>query len=373
MNLNAQIRSRLRSGLTILAFWTFLGCYSSVQAHISSALAGKPITWKKAFSWELTYVYLACLLTPTVLALARRFPLERRHWFRNLLVHLAAMPVFSAIVKITWDLIISPPDSYLHTGFTFAKMLHSIVEASDFGSILYGLIVLMHYASEYYRRYQRELVRAAALQTQLAQAQVRTLKMQLHPHFLFNTLNSISALIQDDPEGAEAMIARLSDLLRKALDSSGAEEIPLRQEVEFLNLYLEIERIRFEERLQVEFDIDEEAENALVPNMLLQPLVENAIRHGIANRPRDGKIQISARRRGRDLLLKIADNGAGIPPLEIFSLKEGVGLASTRGRLERLYGYGQRLQLEPAAEGGMIARIVLPFATEHTPDAERKD
>jgi sensor histidine kinase YesM len=356
-----SLRVRLRNIAIVIAFWTFIGSYSAIQGHLTFALAGRPYSWRSAFFSELSYAYIACVFTPVVLWLARRFPIERGVWLRNLCIHLALMPVVSGMEKFTFDIIVSPPDSYLRTGFTYAKMFRSIVNYSDFGVILYGLTVALYYTLEYYRRYQQESVRAAQLQTQLAQAQVQTLKMQLHPHFLFNTLNSISALILEDPEGAENMIARLSDLLRRALEQSAPQEIPLREEIEFLNLYLEIERIRFEDRLTVEYDVDPAALDALVPNMILQPLVENAIRHGIANRTENGRICISAKKRVNDLLLKVEDNGSGMPAHAILSLKEGVGLTSTRGRLERLYGNGQRLQLEAPPTGGLVARIVLPF------------
>ena len=230
----------------------------------------------------------------------------------------------------------------MHNGsFTFTKMLRSVFYYSDMGSVLYVSIVLMHNAMDYYHRYQESMVNSARLQAELARAQVQSLRMQLHPHFLFNTLNSISALVQEDPEAAETMIARLSDLLRMALENPAAQEVPLSQELKFVNLYLEIERTRFEDRLQVEFDIDSDALDALVPYMVLQPLVENAIRHGIANRTASGLIQISAKRHGRDLFLKVADNGSGVPASRLLSLKEGVGLTATRGRLERLYGSSQ--------------------------------
>lgn len=357
------MRVSLRNIAIVVVFWTFVGSYSAVQGHIAFTLAGRKYSWGSSFFSELTYSYIACILTPVVVALARRFPIERKDWLRNLCIHLAIMPLFSAVVKFTYDVIVSPPDSYLRHGFTVSKMMWSIVAYSDFGAILYGLTIAVFYTLEYSRRYQQESLRAAQLQTQLAQAQVQTLKMQLHPHFLFNTLHSISALVHEDPDSAESMIARLSDLLRRALEQSAPQEIPLRDELDFLNLYLEIERIRFEERLEVEYDVDPAALDALVPNMILQPLVENAIRHGIANRTENGRISISAKRRANDLLLKVEDNGSGMPARAVLSLKEGVGLTSTRGRLERLYGSGQRLQLEAPSAGGLIARIVLPFVT----------
>ena len=189
----------------------------------------------------------------------------------------------------------------------------------------------------------------------------------------FNTLNSISALVRSHPETAETMIARLSDMFRRALESTSTQEIPLRQELEFLQLYLDIEQARFEERLKVEFNIDPAALEALVPNMILQPLVENAIRHGIANKVANGKIGISAKRRGSDLLLKVSDNGMGLSPSGVLTIKQGVGLTSTKGRLERLYGSGQALQLEAPETGGFVARIVVPFTTAKTRSSVGKD
>ena len=245
-------------------------------------------------------------------------------------------------------------------------MFRPVASYSDFGGILYWMIVLIAVSVDLYGRYEKEAVNAARLQAQLAQAQVQSLKMQLHPHFLFNTLNSISALVRDHPETAETMIARLSDLLRRALESTSAQEIELRQELEFLRLYLDIEKTRFEDRLTVHFNIDPAALEAMVPNMILQPLVENAIRHGIANKVENGEISISAKKRGSDLLLKVADNGVGLSSSTVLSIKQGVGLASTKGRLERLYGVRQALQLEAPDTGGFVARIVVPFITLQT-------
>ena len=357
------LRARLHLAFLLCGAFSVLAVYSAILVHVQGAKAPKPISWPGAIRSEFTYCYLALALSPLVVTIKRRYPLGRKKWMRNLSVHLLAMLAFSFVTKGVWDFVAGPETNYAHTTFTFEKMFRSVFGYSDFGCLLYWLIVLIALSVDLYGRYELEAVHAAHLQTQLAQAQVQSLKMQLHPHFLFNTLNSISALVRDHPETAETMIARLSDLLRRALDSASTQEITLRQELEFLQLYLEIEQARFEERLKVHFTIDPAALEALVPNMILQPLVENAIRHGIANKVENGEVTISAKKRGGDLLLKVADNGVGLSPSGVLSIKQGVGLASTKGRLERLYGVGQALHLEAPDTGGFVARIVVPFMT----------
>ncbi len=357
------LRARLHLAFLLCGAFTVLAVYSAILVHVQGAKSANPVSWPAAIRSEFTYCYLALALSPLVVSIKRHYPLVRKKWMRNLGPHLLAMLVFSFVTKGVWDFVAGSETNYAHATFTFEKMFRSVFGYSDFGCLLYWLIVLITVSVDLYGRYEQEAVHAAHLQTQLAQAQVQSLKMQLHPHFLFNTLNSISALVRDHPETAETMIARLSDLLRRALDSSSTQEITLRQELEFLQLYLEIEQARFEERLKVRFTIDPAALDALVPNMILQPLVENAIRHGIANKVENGEVIISAKKRGGDLLLKVADNGAGLAPSGVLSIKQGVGLASTKGRLERLYGVGQALHLEAPDTGGFVARIVVPFMT----------
>ena len=244
----------------------------------------------------------------------------------------------------------------------------SVVYSFDYCVVLYWMVVLASYLVEYYRRYHSGLVDAARLNTELAQAQLRWLKSRLHPHFLFNALNTISALVREDPGSAERMIARLSDLLRLSLRESGIQEVPLRQEIEHLNLYLDIERTRFQERLRVAFEIEEGVEEAQVPSLILQPLVENAIRHGIAPRARQGWVLVarpsgqapsaSGRQRGR------TGNSRSEP------IREGVGLSTVRGRLDRLYGRAQSLTLRNLPSGGVEARIILPFTLSETQSTE---
>ncbi|MFN2391712.1 MAG: sensor histidine kinase, partial [Pyrinomonadaceae bacterium] len=219
------------------------------------------------------------------------------------------------------------------------------------------------------RRYlerEREMARIALetsqLETKLAQAQLDALKMQIHPHFLFNTLNSISVLIREDAIAANRMLVRLSELLRAALKSGNSPEISLKDELEFLRGYLEIEQTRFQDRLQVDFDIDKETLAAKVPNLILQPLVENAIKHGIAPLATAGKITIETRRQNGFVELSVSDNGAGLsdPAKE----SNGIGLKNTRERLEKLYGEKQQFEIASKTGGGFEVKIKIPFRTD---------
>ncbi|MEK6286194.1 MAG: histidine kinase [Acidobacteriota bacterium] len=236
----------------------------------------------------------------------------------------------------------------------------------------YGTIFLVSYAIDYYRRHQEEEVKISRLKAELAEAQLQVteaqlqaLKMQLHPHFLFNTLNSISALLDEDVDAADQMLARLGDLLRMTLENSGAQEVTLQEELEFLRCYLEIEQVRFHDRLTVIMNIEPETLDARVPNLILQPIVENAIRHGIVSRIAPGQIEINAKRSGDTLQLEVKDNGRGLHRGEASSgrIKEGLGLTNTRARLEQLYRAAHRFELSDAPEGGLQVMLEFPFVT----------
>jgi LytS/YehU family sensor histidine kinase len=215
--------------------------------------------------------------------------------------------------------------------------------------------------------YHRESRDREQLEVQLAQAQVQSLKLQLHPHFLFNTLNTITALIGQDPQGAERMVSGLSDLLRLSLRNASDQEVPLDRELEILEHYLNIQQIRFADRLSVRYDIDPQVRQAMVPNLLLQPLVENAIRHGIAPRAAPGTIVVAAHRVDDQLRILVEDDGVG--PGGSTS-GEGIGLRNTRARLERLYGPQHRLELTGGRDGGFAVRIEMPFRAAQAPRVE---
>jgi two-component system LytT family sensor kinase len=241
--------------------------------------------------------------------------------------------------------------------------LMNVYFMTDYGVMLYWLILLISYSFNYQRRYREGEVRATRLEAQLAQAQLQALKMQLHPHFLFNTLHSISALVHKNPDAADKMIARLGDFLRLTLENSGAQEVSLQEELEFLKCYLEIERIRFQDRLTVQMDIEPQALDARLPNLILQPIVENAIRHGISPQTSAGRIEIEARRLNGTLQVQVTDNGPGLSSDSNTGtiVKAGVGLANTQARLKQLYGDQHRLDLANAASGGLTVILEIPF------------
>jgi two-component system, LytTR family, sensor kinase len=234
-----------------------------------------------------------------------------------------------------------------------------LIKTLFFNALIYWVIVSVAHALNYYRRYRERELRASELERNLTAAKLKTLQMQLNPHFLFNTLHAISSLMHKDVNDADRMITKLSDLLRRALDSSETQEVPLRQEIDFLRRYLEIEQTRFGDRLEVRFDIPDNTSDLLVPNLILQPLVENAIKHGIEPHARRGIVQIGARREGDQLFLEVSDNGGGLS----VNHDERIGLANTRSRLGQLYGDDQAFKIETAASGGVAATIRIPATT----------
>jgi LytS/YehU family sensor histidine kinase len=238
-------------------------------------------------------------------------------------------------------------------------------------AVVYFVIVAVYNAFAYYQMYHRQKSATSELQARLAEAELAALKMQLQPHFLFNTLNAISVLMTEDVEKANQMLVRLSELLRLTLESSGRQQVILKQELEFLECYLEIERIRFADRLQTHLDVEPAVLDALVPNLILQPLVENAIRHGIASRVQGGRLDVHARRRNGKLELEIRDNGPGA--LEDGTESDpqgGIGLANCRARLAQLYGNEHRFEYGKSPEGGYSVVLTLPLRTEQSASSQ---
>jgi two-component sensor histidine kinase len=351
-------RTALIEAGILFGIWTAYGTFSAWQTHYWYSFTKDAMSWPDSLRFEVSFAWLWLLLTPLILWLARRFRIERHHWPRNLAIHFLALTIINAVTKTVFDATMAPPNSAFHD-FTWARWLRSIEQNFDTGTLLYSVIILVEHSIVYYRRYQQGLVNAANLQTQLVQAQLRALKMQLHPHFLFNTLHTITALVHEDPDMAERTIARLSELLRLFLANSTIHEVPLSEELRILDLYLEIERTRFEDRLSVHFDVPPELREAMVPNLVLQPLVENSIRHGVGRRSAPGWIAVAAEKYGETLVLRVSDNGVGLR--ESRPQSTGMGLAITRGRLESLYGEKQSLALRDVQTGGAEVRITLPF------------
>jgi two-component system, LytTR family, sensor kinase len=339
----------------------------------------QPMQWRTLLLEQLTVWYPVALLAPACLWLAARFRLERERWLPTLAIHLGSNLAFHVCLVL-----ISLPLSQLIWrepifSLRFLQTLHQrLIGRLPVDVIIYWMIVGAGYAFEYYRRFREQQLqsarlelRATQLETQLVQAQLQALKMQLHPHFLFNTLHAISALMDDDVKGARRMIARLSELLRLTLESVGQQEVSLRQELDALERYLEIEQIRFQDRLTVQLAVAPETLDASVPNLILQPIVENAIRHGIAPRSSAGRIEIRAERRDGMIELQVIDDGPGLSPGDK-EFKEGIGLANTRARLRQLYGDEHRIEIKGADEGGLVVKLSIPFRHAEVDGAGRE-
>jgi LytS/YehU family sensor histidine kinase len=231
----------------------------------------------------------------------------------------------------------------------------------DWEMMTYWAIIGLSHALDFHRESQDRELTAAELRTRLAEANLQALQRQLHPHFLFNTLNTISALMHRDTEAADSMLERLSDLLRLTLDRVGTQHVSLKDELDFLRKYLEIEKTRFGERLQVHIEVELDTLDAAVPNLVLQPLVENALRHGIGPKIGGGRVDICARHEGGDLWLEVRDNGVG---LSEDAFHKGVGLTNTRSRLQHLYGDRHRFECHTPPGGGLLVTVVIPFTFE---------
>ncbi|HSB11939.1 MAG TPA: histidine kinase [Blastocatellia bacterium] len=350
-------------GALILAAWTGFAAFLSSQVYLAYSRSEMPVRYERVFLVELIYAYIWAGLTPCILWLARRVPIERTNWLHRGIVHFGASVVIGFATRVLHDLMFFFLLANSGRQLSFTRLLMNVYFMSDYGVMIYWLILLISYALDYQKRYREGEVRATRLEAQLAQAQLQALKMQLHPHFLFNTLHSISALIHKDPVAADKMIARLGDFLRLTLENSGMQEVSLGQELEFLKCYLEIERIRFQDRLTVQMDIEPSTLGARLPNLILQPIVENAIRHGISPRTRPGRIEIGAKRLNGTLQVAVTDNGPGLPSDSNTGsiVKEGVGLSNTEARLKQLYGTEHRFDLSNTSKGGLTVVLEIPF------------
>jgi anti-sigma regulatory factor (Ser/Thr protein kinase) len=352
--------------LTIVAVWAVLGVIYAAPIYIEvRAEQHGHMAWR-IFSWGILTWLAWAPLTPAIVWLARQYSLVGEAWKRNLIVHLPAFLFFSVLhsaVATAVTLWIKPFDNMGDSPKTFWPRFVSRVPGS-FGSdlLIYGGVVGIFYAIDYYRKYREREFQASRLEAQLAQAQLDSLRMQLHPHFLFNTLNSIVGLVRDNKNGAAVnMLVGLSDLLRHTLEYSSRHEVELREEINFIKLYLSIQEIRFSDRLRIELDIDPRTTKALVPNLILQPLTENALRHGIARSANSGLVGISSAVTNGHLRLTVYDEGAGLPDDWQLKGSAGIGLANTIARLQQLYDDDQQFDIRNRDGGGVEVVIVMPF------------
>ena len=349
----------------IAAGWTLYALFFASEVVVSRAYAGRPLRLREALTSWLICAYLWLAITPLIIFLSRKFPLGRKSWLKSFTVHLGASAVIALFQLGIYVTIASMVGLDSGKQPFFSAFRHQFIFSFHFELLTYWALIGLTQGFDYYRKYREREIRASQLEARLARAQLDALKMQLHPHFLFNTLNTISVLMNEDVTLANRLLLRLSDLLRLALKNTDAHEVPLRQELEFLRSYLEIEQTRFEDRLTVRLDIDEEAFEAQVPNLILQPLVENAIRYAVAPRATKSTIEIHATRLNGQIELKVRDDGPGIEETQKAAGVAGIGLRNTRSRLEKLYGPAHSFDLCTADGGGLEVRITIPFHTEN--------
>ena len=356
-------RAAVTRGLIYFGAWTIVAFATTELQY-----AAQPEAGARAFSRLIRLALASCwlwaLFTPAILALSRRFRIDRHSWPRTLPLHLAAAAL-ATFVDVALMAAIAPflnPDAPvlrvpLHIMFLRQLFLYSVCYF-----VIVALAHVRYYAS---LSYDRDL-RAAQLEAQLSAARLTALQGQLRPHFLFNTLNMIAEQVYTDPAGADAMLTKLGVLLRSSFTETDRERVPLRRELELLESYVEIMRARFRGRLAFELSVQPETLDALVPRFVLQPLVENAIKHGVEPREEGGRVTVSARRRGDELDLEVVDNGDGF----VGAVREGTGVRNTRERLHHLYGAGrQQFSLVGGSAGGTRAWVVIPFEADEDPPA----
>ncbi|MDQ3798971.1 MAG: histidine kinase [Acidobacteriota bacterium] len=364
MNTEPKLNRRMVKWIGIWAVWTLFAFFFTSQFALQNQLSKNPVSFWQILSWQMVSGYVWFALSPLILWLAQKFPLEAGRWRKSVPIHLVA----SVAVALFQQAI----DTFALTrlGYPPNRQFATFLEAYQFfvfvnlhlSILIYWCVLGIKYTVSYYQKYRERELQTSQLQARLAMSRLQVLKMQLHPHFLFNTLNAISELIYKDPESAERMIGDLSDLLRMSFQNLEVQEITLKQELEFLRKYLEIEQMRFHDRLKVEMKIAPETLDAQVPNMILQPLVENAIKHGLAPRSEGGKIEIDAQRSNGHLQITVSDDGIGVPFNDVENLPEGVGLSNTRKRLRHLYGEQHKFDLATSAQkSGLKVNLTIPF------------
>lgn len=346
---------------------TGLGIVSSTLAWQFTLMLGREeYDWRTLVILNCTYWYVWALFTPVICWLSQHFRFERSTWPRALAVHLPSVVLFSfahisAMEGVQWWMATSE-------GLTvdwWTEVQRAALLNFDWEMMTYWAIAGISHAVLYYRESRDRALRAAQLETRLVAAQLKTLQQQLQPHFLFNTLHAISALMHRDVDAADRTLMRLSDLLRMTLDSLGQQEVTLKSELEFLSKYLEIEQTRFADRLIVRYDVQPEALDTLVPNLLLQPLVENAIKHGVARKAGSGHIDITARRDHDKLWIEVRDDGAGLSDSALDALQKGIGVSTTRARLQHQFGADYRFEFHRLSQGVAVV-VALPWRTGRT-------
>jgi len=342
------------------AFWTVYAFLDTAGSFAILGLRGQRVTATDVVVWNFAEAYVWVLFTPVIWAITRRYGFTGRNWKKSLAVHvplgLLMMIVIAALLLafldyLGWGDILTPFRTRVF-GLAFQDLPRYFV------TVAVAQIVL------YYASLREREAESAKLETRLAQAQLQILRAQIEPHFLFNTLNSIATLAMRDPNSAERMTLKLAGLLRVSLDCASSQEVPLKQELEFLENYLDIQQTRFCDRLRIRMSVDPHLLTVLVPSLILQPLVENALRHGIAKSILPGHIDITAARENGYVRIEIADNGIGYGGAE----RDGLGLSNTRARLQQLYGNRHQFRINNIEGGGCRVTLTLPLSESQQKD-----
>ena len=368
--MNRNFSSGLRRIGLYFLIYTLLGLFMFSQGAIQNNLQHDPNPWWHFLMSWMVGLYTWFVLTPLILWFGRRFPPNREFWLSRSAIHLALGVAF-AILQLSAEsgiLRLIRVFPAIMTSFT-ATFKFLLVIGFHQSVLLYWTIIAIQYGFGWYERYEerkqealRLELRSSKLEGQLAQANLSALKMQIQPHFLFNTLNAIMVLVrQQKAREAEEMLSRLSDLLRCVLEDVNSQEVPLYRELDYLRLYLSIEQVRFRDRLRVEIETGPEILEASVPHMILQPLVENAVQHGIARRSAGGRIRITARRIEDLLVMAVEDDGPGFEVATTIGKSHGIGLTNTRARLFQLYGDAANLSIQDWEQHGVVALVSVPY------------
>jgi hypothetical protein len=353
---------KLSLGFTL---WTLLGFFDATETYLRNGTRAQPVGWWQAVALGLALWYAWAILSVFIVRFTRRYPIEHRNWAERVVLHLSA-GAFFAMVKLAMDYpiieIFYCPAPGLTPFMTFYRM--GLGSHFHVYLLIYWAIVGTWHASDYYLKYRDREQKSADLGELLGQAKLQLLKSQIQPHFLFNTLNVVTTLIHKDVKLADRMLVRLGELMRASLDNFDSHEVTLRQELDFTAAYLEIEQVRFGKGLQIEMAIDDQALDAKVPFLLLQPLVENSILHGIRHNGHTGRIIIRAELAGKSLRLTVEDSGRGATtPADI---TEGIGLGNTRARLVQLYGEEQQLEFSRSPLGGLAVTVDIPLSPQNS-------
>jgi two-component system, LytTR family, sensor kinase len=362
----AEMPSRGRISFPVLlGIATAFGVSSTIQAYWLSKVVGHNETLRNHLVLNLVYWYVPALLAPVIVSLATRYQIRRGGLTVFALVHVTGALTYSLVHTLamlgTEAALMDGPSA---EGWWFMARVEFLKQL-DWMLMTYLFLVGLAHALEFRRESDRRALDAAQLEMRLVEAQLQALQRQLHPHFLFNTLNAIAGLMRSDVDAADRMMDRLGDLLRMTLNTSNIQEVSLKEELEVLQKYLDIEQVRLGDRLTVNIVIDADTLDAQVPNFLLQPLVENAVRHGIAPRVEPGQLGINASRHANRLAIEIFNSGEGVPPHRLTLLNQGVGLANTRARLEHRYPNDHSLVFSNANPGFRVT-VNIPFAVDRS-------